>query len=341
MFAYFLRRMLLIPPTFIGITLLVFTITRFVPGGPVEKMIQEIQAKAQEGGRGGGNSNLTIQNLSEDQIQQLKEYYGFDKPILVSYAQWLGKVLTLDLGTSTRYLDPVWDIVKKRFPISIFYGLVSMLLTYIICIPLGILKAIKHQTWFDNVSSVFVFVGYAIPGYVVAVILLTYLASAWEWFPLGGFVSDRFDELTAWEKFVDVWHHAALPLVAYCIGSFAVMTFTMKNSLMENLAADYVRTAMAKGMPFRRAVVRHALRNSLIPIATTFGDNVSLLLAGSFLIEKIFNIDGIGLLGYQSVVERDYPIVMGILVIGALLQLFGNIVSDFCVALVDPRVQFD
>lgn len=341
MFVYFIRRLLLIPPTFIGITLLVFAITRFVPGGPVEKMIQEVQAKSQEGGRGGGNSNLAIQNLSDDQIQQLKEYYGFDKPVLFSYVEWLGKVLTLDLGTSTRYLDPVWDIVKKRFPVSIFYGFVSMFLAYAVCIPLGVLKAIKHQSWFDNISSIFVFVGYAIPGYVVAVILMTYLAAAWGWFPIGGFTSESFDEMSKWEQFWDIWNHAALPLTAYCIGSFAVMTFTMKNALMENLAADYVRTAMAKGMPFRRAVMRHALRNSLIPIATTFGDNISLLLAGSFLIEKIYNIDGIGLLGYQSVVERDYPIVMGILVIGSLLQLIGNIISDFCVALVDPRVQFD
>ena len=159
-------------------------------------------------------------------------------------------------------------------------------------------------------------------------------------FLLGGFVSDEFEDLEFFEQVKDVIYHSILPMTAYVMGSFAVTTVMMKNSLMDNLAADYVRTAMAKGLSFRQAIVRHALRNSLIPLATHFGNNISVILAGSFLIEKIFNIDGFGLLGYESIVERDYPIVMGILVISALLQLIGNILSDICVALVDPRVQF-
>jgi len=158
---------------------------------------------------------------------------------------------------------------------------------------------------------------------------------------MGGFYGDDFDDLeTRWEQVADVFYHAALPLLAYVAGSFAVMTFMMKNALMDNLAADYVRTAIAKGIPFRQAVTRHAMRNSLIPIATHFGNNISVIIGGSFLIEKIFNIDGLGLLGYESIVERDYPIVLGVLVISAILQLVGNILSDICVALVDPRVQF-
>ena len=286
---------------------------------------------------GGGKGGST---LSKEQLKELEAYYGFDKPILVSYFNWLGKVVRLDLGTSTRYSEPVWDIIKSRFPISIFYGIVTLILTYGICVPLGIVKAIRHKTVFDNVSSALVFFGYAIPGYVVGIALLTAFASKWNLFPLGGFVSDDFDDLSPRERVKDVVMHAVLPVLSYVAGSFAVTTLMMKNALMDNLAADYVRTAIAKGMTFRSAVFRHALRNSLVPIATSFGNNISLILTGSFLIEKIFDIDGFGLLGFESLVERDYPVVMGILVISSVLFMLGNILSDLCVALVDPRVKF-
>lgn len=338
MLQYVLRRILLIPPTFIGITLIVFAITRFVPGGPVERMIAQMQQASIEGGN--SSSQVGASSLSDDQIEQLNAYYGFDKPLLQSYLQWLGKVLQGDLGTSTRYSDPVWDTIKSRFPISIFYGLTSILITYIVCIPLGVIKAIKHETPIDNISSILVFTGYAVPGYVVGIILLVYFGSELQLFPLGGFVSERFDDFTLGEKIVDVAHHAVLPMTAYIMGSFALTTIMMKNSLMDNLAADYVRTAMAKGNSFRKAVLKHAFQNSLIPLATHFGNNISLVIAGSFLIEKIFNIDGFGLLGYESIVERDYPVVLGILVLSSILQLVGNLLSDICVALVDPRVQF-
>src|SRR5690606_93605 len=169
---------------------------------------------------------------------------------------------------------------------------------------------------------------------------LTYFASQLGWFPLGGFVSENFDSLGTWDKVKDISHHAVLPLLSYMAGSFAVTTFMMKNTLMDNLAADYVRTAVAKGLSFRAAVFRHAVRNSLIPIATSFGSNISVILTGSFLIERIYNIDGFGLLGFESLVERDYPVVLGILVISSLLFLIGNILSDICVAMVDPRVKF-
>lgn len=340
MASYFLRRFLLIIPTFLGVTVLVFVITRFVPGGPIERMITEMQQLQGERGStadvaaGGGVA------LSEDQMQDLKEYYGFDRPVLLSYLEWLGKVLTLNLGLSTRYNEPVWDIIKTRFPISIFYGVMTMILTYLICIPLGVIKAIKHHSLSDNLSSIIVFIGYAIPNYVLGITLLIFFASKWEYFPLGGFVSDDFDDFTMIEQVVDILYHAVLPLISYMAGSFAVMTFMMKNSLMDNLASDYVRTAIAKGLPFGKAVYRHAMRNSLIPLATHFGNNISIILTGSFLIETIFNIDGFGLLGYESVVQRDYPVVLGILVISSLLYMVGNILSDLCVALVDPRVQF-
>jgi len=343
MTAYFIRRFLLIIPTFIGITIMVFTITRFVPGGPIERIIAQAQQMRSFEGRSsiGLTAEEQTQPLSQEQIQELKKYYGFDKPILVSYFLWLGKVVRGDLGVSTRYYDPVWNMIRDRIPISLYFGIISLILVYGICIPLGIAKAIRHKSAFDNASSVVVFAGYAVPGWVVGVLMLVLLASHWEIFPLGGIVSDDFEDFTMIQKIGDIAWHTVLPLSAYVIGSFTVMTFLMKNTLMDNLAADYVRTAIAKGLPFRKAVFRHALRNSLIPIATSFGNNISVILTGSFLIEKVFNINGMGLLGYESVVERDYPVVMGILVISSLLFMIGNILSDICVAIVDPRVKFE
>jgi microcin C transport system permease protein len=232
-------------------------------------------------------------------------------------------------------------MIRDRIPVSLYFGLISMILTYGICIPLGIVKAIRHRSGIDNLSSVVVFVGYAVPGWVIGVILLLLFSSTWEWFPLGGLVSDDFEDFTLIQKAADILWHTCLPLVAYVAGSFSVLTFLMKNSLMDNLASDYVRTAIAKGLPFRDAVFRHALQNSLIPIATSFGNNVSIILTGSFLIENVFNINGMGLLGYEAVIDRDYPVVMGILVISSLLFMVGNILSDICVALVDPRVKFE
>jgi microcin C transport system permease protein len=342
MTAYFIRRVLLIIPTFLGITVLVFTITRFVPGGPVERMIAQARMMRVTGtDTAGMSSKNQTQPLSDEQIEELKKYYGFDKPVLVSYFLWLGKVLRGNLGVSTRYYDPVWDMIRDRIPISLYFGIISLVMVYGVCIPLGIAKAIKHKSVFDNLTSVIVFVGYAIPGWVVGVLMLIFFASYLDIFPLGGLVSDDFEDFSVLGKTIDIIWHTILPLVAYVAGSFTVMTFLMKNTLMDNLAADYVRTAIAKGLSFKKAVFRHALRNSLIPMATHFGNNISIILMGSFLIEKVFNINGMGLLGYESVVERDYPVVMGILVISSLLFMIGNILSDICVAIVDPRVHFE
>lgn len=343
MVAYILRRLALIVPTFVGITIVVFAITRFVPGGPVERMMLEAQRMrtSQFGGRSGGIGETGNQPLSADQIAQLKAYYGFDKPVLESYLGWMHRVLSGDLGTSTRYYEPVWDMIRQRIPISLYFGLFSLFLTYGICIPLGIAKAVRHKSGFDNLTSIVVFVAHAIPGWVIGVLMLLLFASTWEFFPLGGLTSDDFADFTLMQKGIDILWHTVLPLVAYVAGSFSVLTFLMKNSLMDNLASDYMRTAMAKGLSFKQAVFRHALQNSLVPIATSFGNNISIVLSGSFLIEKVFNINGMGLLGYEAVMDRDYPVVMGILVISALLFMIGNILSDICVAIVDPRVSFE
>jgi microcin C transport system permease protein len=339
--SYFFRRLLLIPPTIFGITIIVFLITRVVPGGPIERAIMEMQAvSANVGTNVGSSMGADNQALSEEQLQQLKEYYGFDKPAIVSYFHWLGNVLRGDLGRSYRYNEPVWDIIQERFPISIFYGILTLIITYMICIPLGIIKAIKHRTFVDNATSILIFTGYAIPGYVLGALLVVFFAARMEWFPMGGFTSMYFEDLSLWEKIKDISHHAVLPLCSYLIGSFALVTLLMKNHLMDNLAADYIRTAVAKGVSFKRAVVGHALRNSLIPIATTFGQNIILIVGGSFLIETIFDINGFGLLGFTAILDRDYPIVMGVLLLTSILLLIGNIISDFLVAMIDPRVRF-
>ena len=337
--SYFLKRLALIPPTLLGVTLIVFAITRLVPGGPLERAIMEAQVA---GADAMSFSSSAGQNMaiSDEQLEQLKAYYGFDKPILESYVIWVGKILTGDLGTSYRYNEPVWNVIKDRFPISIYYGLVTLILTYAVCIPLGLVKAVRHRTAVDTASSIFIFIGYAVPGYALGSLLLLFFSVRLDWFPMGGFVSFNYDMLTPAEQWLDVIHHSILPLICYIIGSFALVTMLLKNHLLDNLAADYIRTAIAKGVSFKQAVLRHALRNSMIPIATTFGQNITLLVGGSFLIESIFDIDGFGLLGLTSILDRDYPVVMGVVLLSSLLLLIGNVLSDLLVALVDPRIRF-
>jgi microcin C transport system permease protein len=311
MTAYFFRRFLLIIPTFIGITMAVFVIMHFVPGGPVERRIMQFQMAAMnEGGAAASSGTRGAQSLPDEAIEQIREYYGFDKPVHIRYALWLWKVLHLDLGNSYVYQDPVWDVIKSRFPISIFLGITGFLLSYFVCIPLGVLKAVKHGSRFDFISSALVFVGYSIPGWALGTALLVFLGggSFWSIFPLGGFRPDNWEYLSLWGKVTGQIHHMFLPIVCYMVGSFATSTILTKNSLMDNLGQDYVRTAFAKGLSERRVIFVHALRNSLIPIVTGLGHVISLILAGSFLIERVFNIDGMGYLGYTAILQRDYPV---------------------------------
>jgi microcin C transport system permease protein len=339
--AYFIRRFLLIIPTFLGITLAVFVITHFVPGGPVERQIMRMRAAAsgEAGGAGGGRAQV---ELPEDAVEQIRQYYGFDKPVHVRYGLWLWNVVHLDLGNSYIYQDPVWDVIKSRFPISLTLGLTGFLLSYLICVPLGVLKAVRHGSTFDFVTSVLVFMGYSIPGWALGTALLVLFGggSFWNVFPLGGFRSDNWEYLSIGQKVVDQVEHMFLPVLCYMVGGFATLTILTKNSLMENMSQDYVRTAFAKGLTKRRVIFVHALRNSLIPIATGLGHVFSLILSGSFLIEKVFNIDGMGYLGYTSILQRDYPVALGILVVSSLLMLVGNIISDVIYAVIDPRIRF-
>ena len=341
MTGYFIRRILLIIPTFLGITMAIFAIMQAVPGGPIERQILRYQmAQTGEGGGGGGGRGAV--EIPPEALVEMKRYYGFDKPPHIRYLNWLWNVLHLDLGRSYIYQDPVWDVIKRRFPISLFIGLTSFVLSYLICVPLGVLKAIKHGSKFDFSSSFVVFLGYSIPGWALGTVLLVLLGggSFWNVFPLGGFRPSNWEYLGFFQKVTQQIYYMFLPVCCYMIAEFATLTILTKNSLMENMGQDYVRTAFAKGLDERRVIFVHALRNSLIPIATGLGHAVSLILAGSFLIERVFNIDGMGYLGYTSILQRDYPVALGILVISSLLLLVGNILSDVIYVIVDPRIRF-
>jgi microcin C transport system permease protein len=340
MTAYFVRRFLLIIPTFIGITLLSFLVMNFVPGGPIERQIMRYRmAVATEGGVSGSGGTAEIPEAAMD---ELKRFYGFDKPVYIRYGIWLWNILHLNLGTSYIYQDSVWDVIKARFPVSLFLGFSGFFLSYFVCVPLGIAKAARHGSRFDLISSLAVFLGYSIPGWALGTALLVLLGggSFWSLFPLGGFRPPDWEYLGFFQKITAQIHYMFLPVLCYMIESFATLTILMKNSLMENLGQDYVRTAYAKGLSEKRVIFVHALRNSLIPIATGLGSEIGLILAGSFLIEKVFNIDGMGYLGYTSILQRDYPVVLGILVISSLLLLVGNILSDMIYVAVDPRIRF-
>ena len=243
------------------------------------------------------------------------------------------------MGRSTKYNDPVFQMIVSKFPISLRFGIISVILIYSICIPLGIKKAIKHRSFFDNISSIFIFIGYALPGYIIAIILLQFFAFSLPWFPSGGLYSRNYMDMNFFQKLVDNIWHMFLPMIAYVIGSFAVTTMVMKNNLMENMAADYIKTAVAKGMPFKDAMWKHAFRNSIIPIASGLGGLITIFFSGAFLIETIFNINGMGLLSFRAIVDRDYPVVLGSLVMASLLSLIGNILSDFILSAVDPRIR--
>ncbi len=263
------------------------------------------------------------------------------RPRAVIYQTRFSGLLQGDLGRSTVYNDPVGEMMMSRVPVATYFGLLTAFITYAVCLPLGVLKALKHRTFIDSASSVLIFLGYSIPGFALGAILLVHLGARMNLFPLFGLTSPDFDQMNDWEKFKDLAHHTVLPLICYIVGSFAMLTMMTKNNLMDNLAADYVRTAVAKGASFRQAVFGHAFRNSMIPIATSLGSLINVFIGGSMLIETAFDIQGFGLLQYQSVIARDVPLIMGTLTVAAFLMLLGHVISDFIVAIVDPRIKFE
>lgn len=449
---YFIRRFLLIPPTLLGVTFLVFLITRLVPGGPMERAMQESQKASEESG-GSSSSGQSGSNMDEDDIEKQEEEFGYDKIIPVAYLQWLGVIprerriskaefraldtdkiggeivadpekettvvlagtgreakitrngtkislatyvdtgkpiaddgwkmrietvqdrkgrwarrnkediskapekkysdrvvayktrfagiLQGDFNRSSEFGDPVLSLIFSRMPVALYFGILTALISYSVCIPLGIVKAIKHRTPIDNITSILIFVGYAIPGFALGAILVVYLGARAQLFPIFGLTSPTFGEMDFGAKVWDLAKHTVLPLTCYVISSFAFLTMMVKNNLMDNLATDYVRTAVSKGASFRSAIFKHAFRNSFIPVASTLGQLITLLVGGSILIESVFDIQGFGLLQFQALLGRDIYVIMGTLSIGAMLLLIGNILSDFIVALIDPRVKFN
>lgn len=334
---YILRRLLLMIPTLIGISLLCFILIQLIPGGPVEELISRAQSVAAM--KGGVDASKA---LSPEQIAQIQSYFGFDKPAWQRYIEWLWNVLHLNLGESYTYGEPVWDVIKSRFPVSLFFGCTSFFLSYLICIPLGLWKAVNHGSKGDVISSGVIFSGYVMPGYALGILLIIFLAggSYLDIFPMGGLTSDDFEDLSFFERVLDLASHLALPMFCYVISEFAFLTFLMKNSTLEELGRDYMRTALAKGLSFRAALLRHALRNALIPIATRLSEIFTLMFAGALLIEKVFDIDGMGLLYYNSMVNRDYNVVLGVIFLSSLMALVGRLFSDILYTLVDPRIRF-
>jgi len=334
---YILRRLLLMVPTIIGITVVCFTLIQFVPGGPVEEMISRMRQASADRGADASKS------ISPEEIENIKKFYGFDKPAPVRYFSWIGNVLRLDMGESYFYQEPVWDVISQRFPISLFFGLISFFLSYLICIPLGMAKALRNNSFFDALTSFFIFGGYVIPGYALGILLIVFFSggSYFDWFPLSGVISDNHEELPLFGRMLDFLHHMFLPIVCYMASEFAFLTMLMKNTLLDELKKDYMRTAVVKGSTFKQAIWKHALRNSLIPIATRLSELFTLIFAGSILIEKVFDIDGIGLLFYSSIISRDYNVVMGMLLLMSILTLLGRLFSDILYVIVDPRINFN
>jgi microcin C transport system permease protein len=416
---YVLRRLMLIPLTFIGITFVVFCFTRFVPGGPIEQAMMERQQADQK--RTSTHARPTGP-ASPEELDTLKRRYGFDKPLYEAYAIWLGVmpgpgqwaiarldqknqaevevpdetkpsdgqheaptvkltveaspqgyvvfgpshlprqgwlaesaplpddpekaprvvvyhptfsgVLQWNLGYSTESEKPVWEEIKTRLPISCWFGFWALFLAYAISIPLGVFKALKRDSFFDSFTSQILFLAYSVPSYVLAVAFLQFFCYKLGLFPTKGFDWNHLD----WAGRI---HYTTMPLICNTLGAFTALTLFTRNGLLESLGSDYVRTARAKGVKPMRIIFVHALRNSLIPLAATFGHNVGFFLTGAFLVEVTFNIPGMGLLGYDALVHRNFPVFLGLLTLSSLAMLLGNILSDLCVALVDPRIRFD
>ena len=343
MFAYILKRVLLMLPTLLGVLLLTFVVIQFVPGGPVEQYMAEAKAGVGGGGaEGGGLSYRGAQGVDPKRLEQIKALYGFDKPAHERFLQMLGQFARFDLGKSFFQNKDVWTLIVEKLPVSISLGLWTFFISYGIAVPLGVAKAVRAGSRFDLVTTLLVLVGYAIPGFVLGVALLVIFGGQLQWFPLRGLTSSNWEQLSWGAKVVDYLWHIALPVTASVLGSFAVITMLTKNAFLEEIRKQYVLTARAKGLSENRVLYRHVMRNALIPLVTGFpAAFIGAFFTGSLLIETLFSLDGLGLLSYESVIRRDYPVVLGTLYLFTLMGLFTKLVSDLCYVWVDPRVKFD
>ncbi|MDH5204328.1 MAG: microcin C ABC transporter permease YejB [Hylemonella sp.] len=343
MTAYILKRLLLMIPTLLGILLLTFVVIQFVPGGPVEQLMSRLEGRDSGGEVAAGHGTYRgRQGVDAARIAEIRAFYGFDKPAPERFWLMLKQYARFDLGKSFFYPKSVWALVKEKLPVSISLGLWTFFLSYLVSIPLGISKAVRAGTRFDTLTSLIVLIGYAIPGFVLGVALLVIFGGQLQWFPLRGLTSSNWESLSWGAKIVDYLWHITLPVTASVLGAFAVTTMLTKNAFLEEIRKQYVLTARAKGLEERRVLWRHVFRNALIPIVTGFpAAFIGAFFAGSLLIETLFSLDGLGLLSYESVMRRDYPVVLGTLYLFTLIGLVTKLISDLCYVWVDPRVKFD
>jgi len=344
MTAYILKRILLMLPTLFGVLLLTFVVIQFVPGGQVEQYLAEAKAgmAGHGGAEGAGMAYRGAQGVAARRLQQIKQLYGFDKPAHERFVEMLGKFARFDLGRSFFQNKDVWQLIKEKMPVSISLGLWTFFISYLVAVPLGVAKAVRAGSRFDLVTTLLILVGYAIPGFVLGLALLVVFGGQLQWFPLRGLTSSNWEELGWGARIVDYLWHITLPVIAMVAGSFAVTAMLTKNAFLEEIRKQYVLTARAKGLSERQVLYGHVFRNALIPIVTGFPSAfIGAFFTGSLLIETLFSLDGLGLLSYESVIRRDYPVVLGTLYLFTLIGLVTKLISDLCYVWVDPRVKFD
>ncbi|MCQ1057809.1 microcin C ABC transporter permease YejB [Photobacterium sp. DNB23_23_1] len=359
MSAYIIRRLLLVIPTLWAIITINFFVIQIAPGGPVEQAVAQLEGHSSgimERFTGGGQEVGSLEpsdngsgyrgsrGLDPEVVDAIKKQFGFDKPLLERYLDMLKDYATFNFGESLFKGGNVIDLIIDRLPVSISLGLWSTLIIYLVSIPLGISKAIKHGSRFDVWSSAVVIVGYAIPGFLFAILLIIFFASGnyFSWFPLRGLVSSNFDQLNWYQQIIDYFWHLALPILAMVIGGFATLTMLTKNSFLDEINKQYVVTARAKGLDESSILYRHVFRNAMLIIIAGFpAAFISIFFTGAMLIEVMFSLEGIGLLGFESTIQRDYPVVFSSLYIMTLLGLVMNIISDITYTLVDPRIDFE
>jgi microcin C transport system permease protein len=355
--AYIARRLLLVIPTLLGIMIINFTLVQFVPGGPVEQIIAQMQGGGDvfEGFAGGGADVETqttgindryvgARGLPPEFIAELEREFGFDKPPLERFLNMLWNYVRLDFGTSYFRSIGVIDLVLEKMPVSISLGLWSTLIAYMVSIPLGIRKAVKDGSTFDTWTSGAIIVAYAIPGFLFAILLLVLFAggSYWQVFPLRGLTSDNWSDLSLLGKIGDYFWHVALPVLALTISAFATLTLLTKNSFLDEIKKHYVMTARAKGLSEKKVLYGHVFRNAMLIVIAGFpAVFIGVFFSGSLIIETIFSLDGLGRLGFEAAVARDYPVIFGTLFIFGLMSLVVGILSDIMYVLVDPRIDFE
>ncbi len=327
---YIFKRLLLLIPTLFGITLITFFIIQLAPGNPVERKIQLDQG-------------IQAEAITQQIVEETKKLYGLDKPIYERYWIWVKQIATLDFGRSYKDHRPVINKIAERIPITLTLNIISTILIYLIAIPIGVYSAVSHGRFSERVSTFFLFILYSIPSFWMAMILIFFLGGGdyWDIFPVYGILSPGAENYPFFKKAINFLWHIALPVFCLTYGSLAYLSRFQKGSLLEVLREDFVRTATAKGLPRHKVLLKHALRNALIPIITILAGILPAMIGGSVIIESIFSIPGIGQLGFEAVLSRDYPVIMAIATISAVLTLFGILIADLVYVLVDPRISFE